>query len=113
MAIEHSITKLAEKVRNLKPLMNSEAATKSIFISTFISDVLGYDIRNPQEVTPDFPIALGEKADFAIRSGDNLRILINCMKINDELLPAKAQELVQLVEKSNADYGILSNGESF
>jgi hypothetical protein len=113
MAIEYSITKLAEKVRNLKPLMNSEAATKSIFISTFISDVLGYDIRDPREVTPDFPIALGEKADFAIRSGDDLRVLINCMKINDSLLPEKAQELMHLMQKGNADYGILSNGEHF
>lgn len=113
MAIEHSITKLAEKVRNLKPLMNSEAATKSIFISTFISDVLGYDVRNPQEVIADFPIALGEKADFAIGTGDRLKFLFKCVKINDSLLPTQAEELVRLINKANADFGILSNGEEF
>ena len=45
MSVEQSVSELAQKVRELKPIIETEEATKTAFIIPFISNVLGYDCQ--------------------------------------------------------------------
>ena len=65
MPIDQAITKLADKVRDLKPLIDSEVGTKTAFITPFINDVLGYDVSDPREVVPEYTAGTGERVDYA------------------------------------------------
>lgn len=89
MSISQAIEALAVKVRELKPIIETEEATKTAFILPFISTVLGYDTSDPREVIPEYTadigIKKGEKVDYAIKSGDDFRFLIECKKIGEPL----------------------------
>ena len=75
MSIDQAVYALAAKVRELKPIIETEEATKTAFIIPFISTVLGYDVTDPREVIPEYTadigIKKGEKVDFAIKSGND------------------------------------------
>ena len=47
MAIEQALSKQAEKVRELKPFIDSTVATKTTFLMPFVNNVLGYDVSDP------------------------------------------------------------------
>lgn len=113
MPIDQAITKLADKVRDLKPLIDSEVGTKTAFITPFINDVLGYDVSDPREVVPEYTAGTGERVDYAIKSGADIRILLLCTKINEPLTREKTAELARCFNASNANFGILANGESY
>ena len=78
MSITQSIETLAAKVKDLKPIIETEEATKTAFIIPFISTVLGYDATDPREVIPEYTadigVKKGEKVDFAIKAGEDFRI---------------------------------------
>ena len=84
MSIEQAITSLAARVRELKPIIETEEATKTAFIIPFISNVLGYDVTDPREVIPEYTadigVKKGEKVDFAVKSGEDFHFLIECKK---------------------------------
>ena len=87
MSIAQSIETLAAKVKDLKPIIETEEATKTAFIIPFISTVLGYDATDPREVIPEYTadigVKKGEKVDFAIKAGEDFRFLIECKKIGE------------------------------
>ena len=87
MSVEQSVAQLAQKVRELKPIIETEEATKTAFIIPFISNVLGYDVTDPREVIPEYTADVGtkkgEKVDFAIKSGDDFRFLICLLYTSD------------------------------
>jgi hypothetical protein len=70
----------ASKVRQQKPVIETEEATKNAFVMPFISLVLGYDVFNPAEVIPEFTadvgVKRGEKIDYALVHGGRVQILI-------------------------------------
>ena len=66
MSISQAIEALAVKVQELKPIIETEEATKTAFILPFISTVLGYDTSDPREVIPEYT------ADIGIKKGEKV-----------------------------------------
>lgn len=117
MSVEQSVAQLAQKVRELKPIIETEEATKTAFIIPFISNVLGYDVTDPREVIPEYTADVGtkkgEKVDFAIKSGDDFRFLIECKKIGAPLDLNHANQLVRYFNVTDTEFAILTNGEVY
>jgi len=78
------LASLAAKVRLQSAAIQTEEATKNAFVMPFISTVLGYDVFDPTEVTPEFVCDIGtkkgEKIDYAIMKAGEVQILIECKK---------------------------------
>lgn len=117
MSINQAIEDLAARVRELKPIIETEEATKTAFIIPFISNVLGYDVTDPREVIPEYTadigVKKGEKVDFAIKSGDDFRFLIECKKIGEPLSLDHANQLVRYFNVTDTEFAILTNGEVY
>ena len=117
MNIEQAVANLARKVNELKPIIETEEATKTAFIIPFISDVLGYDVTDPREVIPEYTADVGtkkgEKVDFAIKQGDDFRFLIECKKVGTPLDLNHANQLVRYFNVTDTEFAILTNGEVY
>lgn len=117
MAVDQSVYQLANKVHDLKPIIETEEATKTAFIVPFISDVLGYDTTDPREVIPEYTADIGkkrgEKVDYAIKSGDDFRFLIECKKIGEPLHLDHATQLIRYFNVTDTEFAILTNGQVF
>lgn len=61
MNVEQAVTQLSQKVKELKPIIETEEATKTAFIIPFIANVLGYDVTDPREVIPEYTADVGTK----------------------------------------------------
>ena len=83
MSIDQAVYALAAKVRELKPIIETEEATKTAFIIPFISTVLGYDVTDPREVIPEYTadigIKKGEKVAFVGYNGAGKTTLIKLL----------------------------------
>lgn len=117
MSIDSAVSALATKVQDLKSIIETEEATKTAFIIPFISNVLGYDVSDPREVIPEYTADVGtkkgEKVDFAIKSGDDFRFLIECKKIGEPLSLSHASQLVRYFNLTDTEFAILTNGEVY
>lgn len=117
MSIDQAVHTLAAKVKELKPIIETEEATKTAFIIPFISTVLGYDVTDPREVIPEYTadvgVKKGEKVDFAIKAGDDFRFLIECKKIGEPLSLNHANQLVRYFNVTDTEFAILTNGEMY
>lgn len=117
MSIDQAVSALATKVRDLKSIIETEEATKTAFIIPFISTVLGYDVTDPREVIPEYTADIGtkkgEKVDFAIKSGDDFRFLIECKKVGEPLDLKHANQLVRYFNVTDTEFAILTNGEVY
>ena len=117
MAFEDALTLLAGKVAEQWEKIETEEATKTAFILPFISTVLGYDIFNPLEVIPEYTadvgVKRGEKVDYAIMDGGEVRILIECKKVAGDLTPEHAAQLYRYFSVTNARIAILTNGRVY
>ena len=96
MAIEQALSKQAEKVRELKPFIDSTVATKTTFLMPFVNNVLGYDVSDPREVRPEYPVGNGESVDFAIVDGSDFRILVLCESIQHSLSSMRRLSLIHI-----------------
>lgn len=117
MSIDQAVSALATKVRDLKSIIETEEATKTAFIIPFISTVLGYDVSDPREVIPEYTADVGtkkgEKVDFAIKSGDDFRFLIECKTVGEPLNLSHASQLVRYFNLTDTEFAILTNGEVY
>lgn len=117
MSIDQAVQALSSKVKELKPIIETEEATKTAFIIPFISTVLGYDVTDPREVIPEYTadvgVKKGEKVDFAIKAGDDFRFLIECKKIGEPLSLNHANQLVRYFNVTDTEFAILTNGEVY
>ena len=117
MSVEQAVANLARKVKELKPIIETEEATKTAFIIPFISQVLGYEVTDPREVIPEYTADVGtkkgEKVDFAIKQGDDFRFLIECKKIGAPLDLNHASQLVRYFNITDTEFAILTNGEVY
>lgn len=117
MSIEQAIASLASRVRELKPIIETEEATKTAFIIPFIEDVLGYDVTDPREVIPEYTadvgVKKGEKVDFAIKSGDDFRFLIEAKRVGEQISLDHANQLIRYFNVTDTEFAILTNGEVY
>lgn len=112
MDFKDEIKLFGDKVEKLKAQIQTEEATKNAFIMPFIK-VLGYDVFDPFEVTPEFiadiGIKKGEKVDYAIMKEGKPSILIECKHWGENLDPHNSQ-LFRYFHTTPAKFGLLSNG---
>ncbi|MET3576683.1 type I restriction endonuclease [Bhargavaea ullalensis] len=103
---------LSKRVKGLQASIMTEEATKTSVIMPFFQ-ILGYDIFNPEEFTPEFTadvgIKKGEKVDYAIMHDGNPVILIEAKGIN-EVLPKHDSQLFRYFGTTTAKFAILTNG---
>ena len=115
MEFEEKLNQFTERVNKIKDSINTEEATKTSLIMPFFS-LLGYDVFNPNEFTPEFTadvgIKKGEKVDYAITINGQLTILIEAKSINENLQKHSSQ-LFRYFGTTSAKIGILTNGITY
>lgn len=108
---------IADKVRANRDKIETEEGTKNAFIMPFIATVLGYDVFNPSEVTPEFiadvGVKKGEKIDYALLKDGEVSILMECKKVGDPLSLKYASQLFRYFAATSARIAILTNGEQY
>ncbi|WP_147533029.1 type I restriction endonuclease [Bacillus marasmi] len=106
------IKTFSKRVEKLQNSISTEEATKTSVIMPFFQ-ILGYDIFNPEEFTPEFVadvgIKKGEKVDYAIMSDGKPVILIEAKSINEKLHKHDSQ-LFRYFGTTSAKFAILTNG---
>lgn len=117
MEFFEKLTSLAAKIRLQGPAIQTKEATKNAFVMPFINTVLGYDVFDPQEVTPEFVCDIGtkkgEKIDYAIMKDGEVQILIECKKIGEPLNLNHASQLFRYFHVTSARISILTNGQVY
>lgn len=113
MDFKDQIKLLGDRVSKLKDQVKTEEATKNAFIMPFIKE-LGYDVFNPNEVTPelvaDIGMKQGEKIDYAIMQNGEPIILIECKWHGTPLNVNNASQLFRYFHTTKARFSILTNG---
>lgn len=113
MDFKTQIKLLGERFVALKDQVLTEEATKNAFIMPFIKE-LGYDVFNPNEVTPelvaDIGLKQGEKIDYAIMQNGEPIILIECKHHAAPLNVHNASQLFRYFHTTKAKFSILTNG---
>ena len=97
MELMSKLSALTAKIQQQAHAISTEEATKNAFVMPFIHTVLGYDVFDPQEVTPEYVCDVGtkkgEKIDYAILKDGVVQILIECKKIGEPLNVNHASQL--------------------
>lgn len=109
---QEQIKLLSKRVKSIKKNILTEEATKTSLVMPFFQ-ILGYDIFNPAEFTPEFVadvgIKKGEKVDYAIMNDGSPVILIEAKSIDEELERHDSQ-LFRYFGTTTAKFAILTNG---
>lgn len=117
MEFTERLNALSNKIKQQLDVINTEEATKTAFVMPFIHTVLGYDVFDPSEVTPEFVCDVGtkkgEKIDYAIMKNNDVQILIECKKIGEPLNINHASQLFRYFHVTNARISILTNGQNY
>lgn len=87
MDFEDALEDIASRIGDYGNTLDTEEATKNAIIMPFMSKVLGYDVFDPTQVTPEFTTDVGtkkgEKIDYAIRRNGEVQVLIECKRIDE------------------------------
>ena len=117
MEFTERLNALSNKIKQQLDVINTEEATKTAFVMPFIHNVLGYDVFDPSEVTPEFVCDVGtkkgEKIDYAIMKNNDVQILIECKKIGEPLNINHASQLFRYFHVTNARISIITNGQNY
>lgn len=104
---------LSARIEKQKDFIQTEEATKNAFIMPFIN-LLGYDVFNPTEVVPEFTADVGtkqgEKVDYAIFKDDEVVMLIECKKYDEDLSDAHTSQLYRYFSVVHARIAVLTDG---
>ncbi len=113
MDFADKVQDLSRKIPKLAPNVHTEEATKNAMVMPFIS-MLGYDVFNPEEVTPelhaDVGLKKGEKVDYAILRDGKPIILIECKWHGADLSNEHASQLYRYFSVTEARFSVLTNG---
>jgi hypothetical protein len=111
------VNALSAKIQQQSAAIRTEEATKTAFVMPFINSVLGYDVFDPIEVTPEYVCDIGtkkgEKIDYAIMKNGEVQILIECKKIGEPLHINHASQLFRYFHVTSARISILTNGRVY
>lgn len=112
MNFDEQIKSFAKRTKSIMGGIATEEATKTSIIMPFFQ-ILGYDVFNPSEFTPEYTadvgIKKGEKVDYAILNNKEPVILIECKSIN-EVLTKHDSQLFRYFGTTTAKFAILTNG---
>lgn len=117
MEFVERLNALSAKVRQQGGAIQAEEGTKTALVMPFINSVLGYDVFDPSEVTPEYICDIGtkkgEKIDYAILKDGQIQILIECKKIGEPLHINHASQLFRYFHVTSARISILTNGQVY
>ncbi len=112
MDFTDQVKQFAKRVETLKDTIQTEEATKTSIIMPFFA-MLGYDVFNPLEFTPEFiadvGIKKGEKVDYAIMKNGEPVILIEA-KATSQKLERHDSQLFRYFSTTKSKFAILTNG---
>lgn len=115
MDFKAKLKELGNRVVKLEKTIKTEEATKTSLIMPFFQ-LLGYDVFNPQEFTPEYiadvGIKKGEKVDYAIFLNDDITMLIEAKSITEKLDKHDSQ-LFRYFGTTKARFAILTNGKIY
>lgn len=115
MELFNQLKALADKVEQLKDLIETEESTKHAFTLPFIS-ILGYDAFNPTEVIPEFTADLGlkkgEKVDYAIFQNGVPILIVECKHWKQDLNVHNSQ-LFRYFHVTKTRFALLTNGITY
>ncbi len=104
---------LAARIENSRNIIQTEEATKNSMIMPMIQ-LLGYNVFDPFEVTPEFVADIGtkkgEKVDYAVMKDGKPIILFECKKAGEDLNIKHAGQLFRYFHVTSSRFGILTNG---
>lgn len=112
MNLKETLEMLNKVVSENKDLIKNEESTKQFLILPFIRG-LGYDIHNPQEVTPEFTADFyknKEKVDYAIYINGAPKIFLEAKSINTKINKNAPQLSRYFSTFPSVRLGILTNG---
>lgn len=114
MEFVDQIKQIAQRAEGITCSIQTEEATKTALIMPFIA-ALGYDVFNPQEVTPEYTADIGtkkgEKIDYAILRDGTPVIFVECKWCGADLTQEHASQLFRYFATTSATrVGILTNG---
>ena len=104
---------LSSRVAANKDRIQTEEATKNAMVMPFIQ-ILGYNVFDPLEVTPeliaDVGTKKGEKIDYAVLKEGKPIILFECKRSGGDLHINHASQLFRYFHVTEARFGVLTNG---
>ena len=115
MPLDDDIKAIADRIPAQKDRLVTEEATKQALVLPFLQ-ALGYNVFDPTEVMPEFTADVGtkqgEKVDYAIMSGNEPVMLIECKKASDSLAsPNRVSQLYRYFgTQTEVRIGVLTNG---
>ncbi len=105
---------LAGMVKSRIGMLETEEATKHALVMPFIDRVLGYNVFDPTEVTPeltaDVGIKKGEKVDYAILRDGKPIILFEGKHAGADLDRATPSQLFRYFSVTEARFGVVTDG---
>lgn len=111
--MEAELAKIADTIRDHREVLLTEEAAKNALVMPFLQ-ALGYNVFDPGEVVPEYTADVGtkrgEKVDYAICDGSQVRILVECKPANVELKIENASQLYRYFSVVEARVAILTNG---
>lgn len=113
MDLADRLRELATRIPNQMQFIKTEEATKNALVMPFLA-ALGYNVFDPQEVTPelcaDVGIKKGEKVDYAVLKDGKPIMLLECKPVTANLDEVHASQLYRYFSVTDARVGILTNG---
>lgn len=116
MEFTERLKQLAERIKEIKPNIRTEEATKTSMIMPFFQ-LLGYDVFNPLEFVPEFTadvgIKKGEKVDYAIVDEKGVPVILIEAKSCTASLDKHGSQLFRYFATTPAKFAILTNGITY
>lgn len=107
---------IANRIDEHGETISTEEAAKTSVVLPLLQ-ALGYDVFDPSEVIPEFTADTvgkkGEKVDYAIRLGGEIRILVECKSLTTRLEKNHLSQLYRYFSVTDAKFAILTNGRRF
>lgn len=107
------LNQLIARIETIKDNIQTEEATKTSMVMPFFQ-LLGYDVFNPLEFTPEYTadvgIKKGEKVDYAIMDENGLPVILIEAKWCGDSLDKHGSQLFRYFSTTTAKFGILTNG---
>lgn len=113
MDFANKLREFAGRIEGIKEHLSTEEGTKTALVLPFLQ-LLGYNVFDPTEVTPEFVADVGtrrgEKVDYAIKRDGQPIVLIECKPLSCPLETCQCNQLRRYFQSTNARIGVLTDG---
>lgn len=103
------IADVRARVARNRPSIRGEETVKNGLVLPFLV-ALGYDVFDPSEVTPAYAPDNGQRVDYAVRDGDDVRMLLSVTSNPAHLGSERAIRLAEALTATGTRCAILTDG---